>query len=180
MDIGAYVGTWTKDALANGAAQVISIEPSPQSLECLRRNLAKEIAAGLVIVVPKGAWDSEGDLTFFESGNGVGNSFVEKNAASAVNSIPVTTVDRIVTDLHLQRVGFLKADVKGATVRVLRGAEQTIRRDRPRMALSTEEVANDVAEIAATGRRIVPDYRVVCGPCLLDGRTIYTDTLFFH
>ena len=81
LDVGAYVGTWTRDALAKGAKLVVAIEPTPASVECLRRNLAAEIAAGKVIVYPNGIWDSVGALTFFGGGDGVGNSFVEHPAA---------------------------------------------------------------------------------------------------
>jgi len=65
LDVGAYIGTWTKHALARGAKVVIAIEPSPQSVECLKRNLAREVEAGKVVIYPKGIWDSEGALTLF-------------------------------------------------------------------------------------------------------------------
>jgi hypothetical protein len=38
---------------------VVAIEPSPANLECLRRNMSREIASGRVIVYPKGVWDRE-------------------------------------------------------------------------------------------------------------------------
>ena len=89
LDVGAYIGTWTRQALALGAKQVVSIEPSPASIECLKRNLAAEIASGKVILVPKGIWDSEGKLTFFEnSTSGVGNSFVENERRHPNAEIP--------------------------------------------------------------------------------------------
>ena len=110
LDVGAYIGTWTKQALARGAKQVIAIEPSPASVECLKRNLAAEVAAHKVIIYPKGIWDFEGALTLFDSGDGVGNSFVEQNSASKpLQSIPVTTIDKVAAELRLERVGFIKS-----------------------------------------------------------------------
>ena len=181
LDVGAYIGTWTRQALARGAKQVIAIEPSPASIECLKRNLASEIEAGKVLVIPKGIWDSEGALTFFSnSASGVGNSFVEKNESTrSVDSIPVTTIDKLVADLKLLRVDFIKADVKGATERLLRGGSGLLQRDRPRIALSTEEAA-DAPSIARVALSIQPSYEMKCGPCLLDGTEIYTDVLFFR
>jgi FkbM family methyltransferase len=182
LDVGAYIGTWTKYALARGASRVIAIEPSPASVECLRRNLSDDVAAGRVIIYPKGIWDFEGALTLFaNSGTGVGNSFVEANsAAQAINSIPVTTIDTLAAELKLKHVNFIKADVKGATERLLRGAAVTLRRDRPRLAFSTEEPADDVAGILKAAQRIQPAYDYQCGPCLLDGKDIYTDVLFLR
>ena len=181
LDVGAYIGTWTREAVARGAKLVVAIEPTPISVECLRRNLAAEIAAGKVIIYPKGIWDSERALTFFARGDGVGNSFVEHTADfNAVNSIPVTTIDQVVAELHLARVDFIKGDVKGATERLLRGGSAVIRRDHPRLAFSTEEPVDDPASIARLATEIRPAYRSQCGPCLLDGREIYTDVMFFR
>ena len=181
LDVGAYIGTWTRAALAKGAKLVVAIEPTPASVECLRRNLSAEIAAGKVIVYPKGIWDSEGALTFFGSGDGVGNSFVEHSAASkTIDSIPVTTIDKLTAELHLARVDFIKGDVKGATERMLRGGSAVIKRDHPRLALSTEEPVDDAPSIARLATGIQPAYRTQCGPCLLDGREIYTDVMFFR
>jgi FkbM family methyltransferase len=182
LDVGAYIGTWTKEALARGAALVVAIEPSPASVECLRRNLSAEVAAGKVVIYPKGIWDYEGALTLFSnSSTGVGNSFVEENSsAQKINAIPVTTIDRLAAELKLARVNFIKADVKGATERLLRGGATVIRRDRPRIALSTEEPADDAFRIVKLAREILPAYDVKCGPCLLDGKEIYTDVVFFR
>src|SRR4051794_17443435 len=101
LDVGAYIGTWTRAALARGVRQVVAIEPSPASIECLKRNLSAEIASGKVILVPKGIWDSEGKLTFFaNSSSGVGNSFIETNdVTQSLDSIPVTTIDKLAVDL---------------------------------------------------------------------------------
>jgi FkbM family methyltransferase len=182
LDIGAYIGTWTKDALARGAKLVVAIEPTPSSVECLKRNLAAEIAAHKVIVYPKGIWDYEGTLTLFSnSKSGVGNSFVEENEITEkVDAIPVTTIDKLAAELGLAKVDFIKADVKGATERLLRGGSAVIQRNRPRIAVSTEEVADDALAISRLARKIQPAYEMKCGPCLTDGKDIYTDVLFFR
>jgi FkbM family methyltransferase len=181
LDAGAYIGTWTKQALARGARLVVAIEPSPLSIECLKRNLADEIAAGRVIIYPKGIWDSEGALTLFGGASGIGNRFVENaSAANVIGSIPVTTIDKLAAELRLGHVDFIKADVKGATERLLSGAAGVIRRDRPRLALSTEESVDDPASIAKRAMQIQPAYQMLCGACLLDQKTVYTDVLFFR
>jgi len=182
LDIGAYVGTWARQALERGAGKVVAIEPSPDSIECLKRNLAAEIAAGKVIVIEKGIWDSERTLTFFaNSQSGVGNSFVETNETTkALESIPVTTIDKLAADIGLGRIDFIKADVKGASERMLNGGAAVLRRDQPRIAISTEEPADDAPAIARLALAIEPAYEMKSGPCLLDSKDIYTDVLFFR
>jgi len=149
LDAGAYIGTWTKRALARGAKLVVAIERTPSAVECLKRNLAAEIAQGRVLVYPKGIGDT-------------------------------TTVDQMAAELSLSRVDFIKADLKGATEQMVRGGAAVLKRDRPRMAFSTEDPTEDVASIARAAQGIVPGYQIQCGPCLLDGRDIYTDVLFVH
>src|SRR5579864_5269825 len=65
LDCGANVGVFTREALDNGAALVIAIEPAPDNVECLRRNFAREVQQGRVIVYPKGVWDRDDYLTLY-------------------------------------------------------------------------------------------------------------------
>ena len=58
------MGVFTQKPLDQGAAKVISIEPEPTNVEC--RNFAAEIAAGRVIVLPKGVWNEEKTLTLYD------------------------------------------------------------------------------------------------------------------
>ena len=182
LDCGAHIGIYAKYALAAGADLVVAIEPSPRNVECLRRNLADELAAGRVVLYPKGVWDSTTSLTFFENREGgAGDSFVvQGDAPKAVKQIPVTTIDRIAAELRLDRVDFIKADIKGATERMLRGAEGVIQRYHPRMALSTEQAADNLTGVINLVQEIAPRYEFECGPCLMSGREIYTDVIFFR
>jgi FkbM family methyltransferase len=182
LDGGAHVVTYVRTALQAGAAKVVAIEPSPEALECLRRNFAREIASGRVIIYPKGIWDEEKRLVFYSNGNGAaGDSFVERGAnAKVIADIPVTTVDKIVAELGLPRVDLIKADIKGAGTRMMTGARDTILAFHPRMIVSVEEAPEDPASIKAAVLRIAPDYRFRCGPCLFTGDEIRNDTIFFQ
>lgn len=182
LDGGAHVGTYVRTALDAGAAKVVAIEPSPEALECLRRNFAADIASGRAIVYPKGIWDEEKRLIFYSNGNGAaGDSFVEHGPGSKiVADIPVTTIDRIVAELALPRVDLIKADIKGAGTRMINGARNTIRTYHPRIVVSVEEAPEDPAAIKAAVLRIAPAYSFRCGPCLFTGDEIRNDTIFFQ
>src|SRR6202040_2454470 len=121
--------------------KIVAIEPSPEALECLRRNFAKEITSGKVIVYPKGIWDEEKHLVFYANGNGAaGDSFVTQAVnAKPIADIPVTTIDKIVKELNLPRVDIIKADIKGAGTRMIKGAGETLRSYHPRIVISVEE-----------------------------------------
>ena len=182
LDGGAHVGTYVRTALDAGAAKVVAIEPSREALECLRRNFAREVASGRVIIYPKGIWDEEKRLVFYSNGNGAaGDSFVEHGPGSKIIAdIPVTTVDKMVAELALPRVDLIKADIKGAGTRMVTGAVNTIRAFHPRIVVSVEEAPEDPASIKAAVMRIAPDYRFRSGPCLYTGGEIRNDTIFFQ
>jgi len=182
LDGGAHIGTYVKTALDAGAEKIVAIEPSPEALECLRRNFAKEIASGTVIVYPKGIWDEEKHLVFYANGNGAaGDSFVNRGAnARVIADIPVTTVDKIVKELHLTRVDIIKADIKGAGTRLIKGGAETIRAYHPRIVISVEEEPEDPAKIHATVMSIAPNYHFRPGPCEFGDDEIRNDTIFFE
>jgi len=151
-------------------------------VECLRRNFAKEIASGKVIVYPKGIWDEEKHLVFYANGNGAaGDSFVSQGAnARVIADIPVTTVDKIVKELNLPRVDIIKADIKGAGTRMIKGGAETIRAYHPRIVVSVEEEPENPAEIHAALMSVAPSYHLRPGPCEFGDGEIRNDTIFFQ
>ncbi len=143
LDCGANIGMVTRLALNHGAGKVIAIEPAPDSVECLRRNFAKEIASGAVIVCPKGVWDKDDILRLALPRNmPYADSFVLRQDARGI-SAPLTTIDRIVSDLKLDRVDMIKMDIEGAEQKALRGASDTIRRFHPRLEISGYHLPED-------------------------------------
>jgi FkbM family methyltransferase len=182
LDCGASDGDFTREALRAGAAKVIAIEIAPSNAECIRRNLESEIAAGKVIVYPKGVWDKDDRMTLdVDDTNFAANTVVlrPKNAHPAVE-VTLTTIDKIVAELGLPRVDFIKMDIEGAEVRALNGAKETINRFKPRLAITAEHNPNDERDIPEAILRIRRDYRVKCGPCLEHEGYIRADVLYFY
>jgi hypothetical protein len=64
-------------------------------------------------------------------------------AAVGQELVAVTTLDAVVAALSIHRVDFIKADIEGWELALLRGAEQTLRRFRPAVLieLSQEHLA---------------------------------------
>ncbi len=182
LDCGAHVGTYTRAALAAGAKLVVAIEPSPNAVECLRRNFGSEIRAGSVIVYARGVWDREERLTLYDNGNaGAASSFVQHGESSGeIPAVPVTTIDNLTKELGLERVDFIKADIKGAAHRALLGATAVLRAYRPRLAISTEELGDDPQVIAAQIRDLGIAYTVRRGRCFnINPQHVQPDVLFF-
>ncbi|MCW5979826.1 MAG: FkbM family methyltransferase [Bryobacteraceae bacterium] len=182
LDCGANVGVYARKALDSGAKLVVAIEPAPETLESLRRNLEREIADGRVIVYPKGVWDKEEELTLYQDPkNTAAASFLhEAEGAKAIEKIPLTTIDKLVEELKLEQVDFIKMDIEGAEPRAVAGARETLQRFRPRMALSTYHAQDHPETVPAAVRAIVPDYRIRCGVCTEYENRIRPDVLFFQ
>ena len=103
---------------------MVTVEPDPDNLICLKRNLAEDIEAGRVIVYEKGVWDREDEL-FLQRHTHAGDATVDLESGIPVK---LTTVDKIVSELDLRRVDFIKMDIEGSEQRALKGAQETIRR----------------------------------------------------
>lgn len=179
LDCGAHVGIYTRQALKAGAAVVVAIEPAPENLECLRRNMADEIRGGRVIVYPKGVWDRDDFLTL-TAGRSLSHSIVERSSdVSNLLKVPLTTIDKVVAELKLQRVDFMKMDIEGAEMRALSGAQKTLSDYKPRLAIAGYHNLDDPQKLPPVVLQAHPGYRMRCGPCY-SARGIRPEVLFFQ
>ena len=162
LDCGANVGVYAKTALASGAKLVVAIEPAAENIECLRRNLAEEIAAGKVIVYPKGVWDKDDLLELHRDPKNSARDSLFNLEGKAINTIqvPLTTIDKLVAELKLNRVDFIKMDIEGAERNAVLGAKETLRKFKPRMALCVYHRPNDPIAIPRAVLDLAPGYHV--------------------
>jgi FkbM family methyltransferase len=128
LDVGAWFGPWSR-RMSRHADQVVAIEAHPRLAALLSRS-----QPGLR-VVPAAASDDCGviDLRVPLGGPAVGLSSVEASEGERLE-VPKVTID----SLDLEDVRFIKMDVEGHELAALRGAEKTIRRDRPMLIAELE------------------------------------------
>jgi FkbM family methyltransferase len=180
LDAGASIGLFTRKALRAGASKVIAIEPAPDNLECLRRNFPAEVAAGRVVIVPKGIWDREDVLKLWVNpADSSQDTFLGRAGNTQYVEAPLTTIDNLVAELKLPRVDFIKMDIEGAERRAIAGGKNTIAKFRPRMALCIYHVVGDETAIPKLVHEIVPDYTVTQA-CLCGEDRIQPEVAFFY
>lgn len=182
LDCGANIGVFTRKAISLGAAKVVAIEPSPENLECLRRNFKKEIDEGRVVVYGKGVWNQDAVLPLHVNPkNSAANSFVIKgDEDQPIQNIPLTTIDKLVSDLHLEKIDFIKMDIEGAEPRALEGATATLREFKPKLSISSYHAENHPTLIPEIVIRSRTDYQMSCGPCAEIAFGVRPDILFFQ
>ncbi len=162
-DIGGNIGT---TALAFAAAvpkgRVHVFEPSPEMLVCLRRNIALS-GADNVTVHPCGLADrsTRANLQVAIPGN-PGSAFLTETPAAQGTEVEVQRLDDVLATTP--RLDFVKIDVEGLELQVLRGAEQVIRRHRPVVLFELNEPA--LQRGGTTGRETAQfleglDYRLL-------------------
>ncbi|MDA0067582.1 FkbM family methyltransferase [Brachyspira hyodysenteriae] len=83
------------------------------------------------------------------------SNFVTKN--STENQIIINTIDNY---LNGEPITFLKADVEGEELNMLKGASETIKKYKPKMAISVYHKPNDLITIPQYIKKIVPEYRL--------------------
>lgn len=127
IDVGANVGLYTCIARSLGK-HVIAIEPHPQNLRLLYRNL-EENGWHDVEVWPVGVGGNPGAVTMY--GGGTGASVIKGWAGipeSWKQTIAVHTLDHIVGARFLDKRIVIKVDVEGGEYAVLQGGINTIQR----------------------------------------------------
>ena len=170
LDVGSHLGTFTRKALKAGARLVVGFEIDPATIICYKKTFQEEIDAGRVILVEAAAWETSGELQFRNWG--VATTVIPlPQADDARGTVVATTIDETIERLELDRVDFVKMDIEGSERHALRGAEKTLKRFRPRMALCAYHRWDDIKELPRLALVSVREYKIF---------TRHVDQIYFH
>ena len=153
FDCGAFVGDTIAEFLkASGGLynRIWAAEPDSFNYKELMKYIEEEKLLN-VEVVNKGIYGYAGKLPFQEDG-----SMLSMISEDSDNYIEVDTIDNIVDG---KPVTYIKMDVEGAELMALKGAEQTIRRNKPILGISIYHKERDLIDIPVYIKSIVPEYK---------------------
>lgn len=132
VDVGGWYGPWTR-RLSSRAGRVVTVEPVPR----LARLLTSAAPAN-VRVVQAAASDHPGTARLWlpsgDDGERGVSSLVRRDIHARALEVRCVTLD----GLGLTDVGFIKIDVDGNELAVLRGASGLLVRDRPALFIELE------------------------------------------
>lgn len=138
IDCGAYNG----DTILKYAAftnekykKIYAFEPNYSNVLRLSANI---MDLPNIEVINKGTWNKNTMLEFEE--NGSASQIVENGKML----IEVVSIDEIVND---EIVTFIKMDVEGSELESLQGAEKTIKRNMPKLAICCYHKRNDIIDL---------------------------------
>jgi FkbM family methyltransferase len=132
IDVGAHVGMFTvKAAMSVGErGKVVAIEPVEENLRLLRKNVELH-KLNNVVIIGRACSRERGRAKLVKSELSGTHQLraVSKEPEFPVSEVEVevTTIDDVCRNLGLLRIDFLKIDVEGAELKVLRGAEEGLK-----------------------------------------------------
>jgi len=149
LDIGAHQGFYTLLAsqLVGPQGRVVAFEPSPRERRRLCWNLRMNRCRN-VRIEPLALAAREGELRLFlVKGRETGlNSLRPPKVSEPVEVIPVqaTTLDAYLGRSGIEKVDFIKMDVEGAELEVLKGAERLLQRTpRPVWIIEVQDIRTE-------------------------------------
>lgn len=138
IDAGACFGDtallFAHYAGTNG--RVYSFEFVPNNLKILSRNL--DVNPDLkerIKLIKQPLWSEEGIPVYYES-NGPGTKVSMQKISDKSSLVNTATIDSLVEQGNIEKVDFIKMDIEGAETNALVGAEKTIKKFKPKLAIS--------------------------------------------
>lgn len=148
---------WCNDSYS----YIIAFEPDPDNYKKRLDRLNNSPIRDLQIV-EAGLSDVTGEVRFSSNSNG-GSYIMQANKLPGSFSrekkqisIKTYALDELVDE---RKVGFIKLDIEGAEWEALHGAQKTIVRDKPLLALSVYHRNGDTLAFMTFLHKIVPEYR---------------------
>jgi len=113
---------------------VLCYEFDPENLEVFHHNMdVNSDISNRVRLIERAVWNSAGQTLSFV-GKGPSTRLVP--AGAGARTVLTDTIDELSQRQAIDKIDFIKMDIEGAELNALKGAEQTIRRHKPKLAIS--------------------------------------------
>ena len=156
VDVGAYDGTDSiqfSEMLGDKFKKAIFFEPDENSYLRTVRNITAHLEADTYVGFKVGLSDRNGTIGFLHTGGEA-----SRIAGNTDKGIEVARFDDIVSiDEHIT---FMKLDVEGEELNVLRGAQKSIITHKPKLAISLYHKTEDLWTLPKYIKSIVPEYKL--------------------
>ena len=125
IDVGAYIGDWTRTCKqVFPEARVLMVEPQASKLPKLN-SVASELKSVEVRAVLLGAKEEQ-NVRFYEAETASSVLRESEKAGASSSSMQMTTLDLIVDGGSFDKPDFIKLDVQGYELEVLKGGRRAL------------------------------------------------------
>jgi len=133
-----------------------AFEPDPASYKICQEKRERFHLVSEVELLPFGAWSTRTELHFSATNDGLSHM-----CDTGEITVPVITIDEMLAERgHQEKITLIKMDIEGSELEALRGAKETIRRDKPKLAICIYHKPEDMTEIPLYIKELVPEYRL--------------------
>jgi FkbM family methyltransferase len=153
IDGGACVGD-TAAVFSNAVGpegRVFCFDPVADHIKTLGYN-AEQFPVANVQIMPYGLSDKN------VAADPIVLNHYSPGFSSTNQAVPLRSIDNMVHTNELPKMNFIKLDVEGAELESLRGARESIRRFKPKLAVSLYHKPNDLFEIVGFVKEHFPFY----------------------
>lgn len=164
VDCGAYTGDTILEYLRNKNGRfgkIVAFEPDDTSFAQLKNTVQHETAdrgfsENKIAIYPYGIADKSNVLKLVQRENvPTSNKLVDADDAVGTE-IKVVSIDEFIDE----PIHFLKADIESFEYKLLIGAEQTIKKYRPKLAICIYHNGVDFFQIPRLIKKMVPEYHI--------------------
>lgn len=145
IDCGGATGDTAIYFSAKGASKVFVFEFIQSNIEMMRKQIsANPHLENYIDIINKAVWKtSNAELSYIDRGN------ASRVAESEVypNAVATLSIDDMVIENRIERIDLIKMDIEGAELPALEGAEETIRRYKPKLAICVYHKDDDLIRI---------------------------------
>lgn len=164
IDCGAYTGDTAEIFLRklDGECRVYCVEPFRESYDKLVENIKLKGISDRVGCFNFAVSDKKTvDLIRCNEEEVHMSANLRNSCGKLWNKINIDRVDNIFSDID--KVDFIKMDIEGEEVKALLGAENIIKKFKPRMMISAYHLIEHVWEIPQLIKKIEPNYKIYAG-----------------
>lgn len=163
VDAGANIGMFSVIAAKKitETGQVFAFEPLEEITRVLDENIKNNHCTNIIIEKKLlGESVRDVDLYFNLEENYNAASKTLHKSTDSVLVLKQTTLDDHVTNNNIPRIDFIKADIEGAERDMLAGAEKTIKKFKPKLAIRTYHLPDDKEVLYNLVSKFVPEYTI--------------------
>lgn len=164
VDAGAFVGDsaerfiWSQNGVFS---KIYAFEPGSRQFSALRSRTERLIDewaldSSSIELINAGLGETECSIFVGNDNGQITNLAMRSSSETTGMSANIVSLDNFLSG---SRMTFLKADVEGMEMALLKGARSTIRRQKPKLAICVYHYPTDIPEITNYLAALVPDYR---------------------